>query len=689
MTNVHNLLFELGTEELPPKSLKKLSHSLLENICKGFDDAGLTFSDKQAYATPRRLAVIVNNLSASQADKTVVKRGPAIQAAFTENGTPSMAAEGFAKSCGTPVDKLDRLKTEKGEWLVYSQQVKGQSSEALIPEIIRKSINDLPIAKRMRWGSFSTEFVRPVHWAVLLYGDRLIQTKILNVKTGNKTKGHRFHAPYAIKLNNPDEYLDKLYHEGKVIADFEQRKEIIRKAAENAAVAVSGVAHIQDDLLDEVTALNEWPVSVTGRFDKRYLDLPSEVLITTMQKNQKYFPVIDTDNHLLPYFITISNIESTHPESIVLGNERVITPRLADAEFFWTQDRKRPLKDRATGLSQIVFQQKLGTLADKTYRLEQLTDYISTCLGVDSAPARRAALLSKTDLLTEMVGEFPSLQGIMGRYYADADGEPADVALALEEQYYPRHSGSPAPTSICGQILSIAEKTDVLTGIFSAGLIPTGDKDPYALRRAALGILRIIIEKKLDLNVFELIGFGLQQYRNEFEYEKTYRLIIDFLFDRLKGYCLELGFTADEFEAVKSIRPENPLDFLQRLKAVKEFRQLPEADSLSSANKRIRNILRKTDIKPAQNISKLNEPEELQLWDAAKKSADFIRPLLESRNYQAALNRLAELRNDVDAFFDHVMVMTDDPELRANRLGLLAMLEGQFLQIADISKLQS
>ena len=689
MTNAHNLLFELGTEELPPKTLKKLSHALLENICKGFEDAGLTFDDKHAYATPRRLAVIVNNLSDSQPDKTVVKRGPAVKAAFTENGTPSKAAEGFAKSCGTSVDKLDRLKTEKGEWLVYSQQIKGKTTEVLVPEIIRKSINDLPIAKRMRWGSFSTEFVRPVHWAVLLYGDRLIKTKILNINTGNTTKGHRFHAPQGIKLNHPGEYLDKLYHEGKVIADFDQRKAIIRKAAEKAAAAVSGVVHIQEDLLDEVTALNEWPVPVTGSFDKRYLDLPSEVLITTMQKNQKYFPVIDNDTHLLPYFITISNIESTHPESIVLGNERVITPRLADAEFFWNQDRKQPLKDRATGLSKIIFQQKLGTLADKTHRVEQLTDYISRCLGVDSAPARRAALLSKTDLLTEMVGEFPGLQGIMGRYYAEADGESPDVALALEEQYYPRHSGSPTPTSICGQILSIAEKTDVLTGIFSAGLIPTGDKDPYALRRAALGILRIIIENKLDLNVIELVEFGLQQYKNKFDYEKTNRLVIDFLFDRLKGYCLDLGFTADEFESVISIRPENPLDFIQRLKAVREFRQLPEAESLASANKRIRNILKKTETKPAKNISKLIEPEEKQLWDAAKQSADFIRPLLENRNYQAALNRLAELKKDVDAFFDHVMVMTDDPELRANRLGLLAMLEGQFLQIADISKLQS
>lgn len=683
-----NLLFELGTEELPPNTLKTLSNALLENIKKGLIDADLQFSDSKAFSTPRRLAVIVHDLSESQPDKVVEKRGPSIQAAFDVEGEPSKAAEGFARSCGTTVEKLERKKTDKGEWLLYKHEVKGQTIESLIPEIIRKSINQLPIAKKMRWGSFTAEFVRPVHWAILIYGDRLIKTKVLNVQTGSVTKGHRFHAPQEIKINNPEEYEEYLCNQGKVVADFEKRKEIIRKAALKSAEQVSGIPHIEEELLEEVAALNEWPVPVIGKFDLRFLDLPSEVLITTMQKNQKYFPVVDENNHLLPYFITISNIESNRPEAIEQGNERVIRPRLADAEFFWKQDRKKPLKDRAADLSKIVFQKQLGTLADKTYRLEQLAEFICNCLQIDSVSAKRSALLSKTDLLTEMVGEFPGLQGTMGRYYALADGESSDVALALEEQYFPKQSGSPTPTSACGQVLSIAEKTDMLTGIFSTGMLPTGDKDPYALRRSALGLLRTVIENKLDLNIIDLIDFGLRQLKNEFDYEKTRRLLIEFIYDRFKGYCIELGYTVDEFEAVNSVHPGNPLDFIQRLAAVKEFRQLPEAESLSSANKRIRNILKKTDVKPSGSISRLNEPEELQLWDAAKQSAVVISPLLEKRNYQAALNRLAQLRNDVDEFFDHVMVMTDDPELRADRLGLLAMLENQFLQIADISKLQ-
>lgn len=684
----NNLLFELGTEELPPNTLKKLSNALLENITKGLTKADLQFSDSKAYSTPRRLAVIVNNLNESQPDKVVEKRGPSLKSAYSDEGEPSKAAEGFAKSCGTTVEKLDRKITDKGEWLVFKQKVKGQTIESLVPEIIRKSINELPIAKKMRWGSYTAEFVRPVHWAILIYGEKLIKTKVLNIQTDSTTKGHRFHAPQEIRIKNPEEYEEKLWHQGKVIADFEKRKEIIRKAAKKSAEKISGFPHIEEDLLEEVASLNEWPVPVTGKFDLRYLDLPPEVLITTMQKNQKYFPVVDENKKLLPYFITISNIESTHPEAIEYGNERVIRPRLADAEFFWTQDTKKPLKERAEELSTIVFQKQLGTLADKTYRLEQLADYICNCLQIDSGSAKRAALLSKTDLLTEMVGEFPGLQGIMGRYYALADGELPEVATALEEQYFPIQSGSPTPASTCGQVLSIADKTDILTGIFSTGLLPTGDKDPYALRRAALGLLRIVIENKLDLNIFELIEFGLKQLKNEFDFEKTKNLLIEFIYDRLKSYCIELGYTVDEFEAVNSVHPGNPLDFVQRLSAVKEFRRLPEAESLASANKRIRNILKKTDVKPSSTINKLNEPEELRLWDAAKQSADVIHPLLEKRNYQAALNRLAQLRNDVDEFFDHVMVMTDDPELCANRLGLLSMLENQFLQIADISKLQ-
>ena len=689
MSDQQDLLFELGTEELPPKSLYKLSQALLTHITKGLKDAELGFSKSAAYATPRRLAVIFENLSTSQPDKSVEKRGPAIQAAFTEDGTPSKAAEGFAKGCGVTVDQLQRMKTDKGEWLAYTEDVKGQLTQSLIPDIINHSLTQLPIAKRMRWGSGSTEFVRPVHWAVLLLGQEVITAEILGVKSGAETRGHRFHAPQNITLSHPGEYVDTLLNQGKVVADFAQRKTLIKDAAEKAAQAVNGIAHIDEDLVEEIAALNEWPVPITGNFAEKFLALPSECLITTMQTNQKYFPVKDAQGQLLPHFITFSNIESTRPESIQQGNERVITPRLADAEFFWNQDRKQPLTARTASLSNIIFQKKLGSLADKTKRVCELADYIAKQLDADIVLAKRAAELAKTDLMTDMVGEFPSLQGIMGRYYAAADNEPEQVAQALEEQYFPKQSGSLIPNSQTGQILSIAEKMDTLTGIFSAGLIPTGDKDPYALRRATLGILRIIIEAKLPLNIVSLMDFALAQFDHEFNRDVTGQLVKDFIFERLKNYNLEQGYSADEIEAVMAVVPEQPLDFQERLQAVKAFRKLPEAESLASANKRIRNILKKSESTPDKNIGTLVEPQEIKLLASAQTTANELAPLLQQGDYQAALTRLAQLRNDVDAFFDHVMVMSDDLELRANRLSLLAMLSDQFLQIADISKLQS
>ena len=689
MSTSKHLLFELGSEELPPKTLLKLSNALLSNIIQGLNAAELTFTSSKAYATPRRLAVFIENLSTAQPDKTVEKRGPALQAAFAPDGTPSKAALGFAVSCDTSFDRLERLKTDKGEWLSFTQAVKGQATENLIPDIIRSSIAGLPIAKRMRWGSFTTEFVRPVHWAVLLYGDSVINTEILGLQTGATTQGHRFHAPQKITLSKPEDYADALYQQGRVIADFEQRKTLIRDAAQKAAAAVNGIAHIEDDLLEEIAALNEWPVPITGTFDPRFLELPPEVLITTMQTNQKYFPVKNADGGLLANFITFSNIKSTNPKSIQQGNERVVTPRLSDAEFFWNQDRKKNLEDRVESLSSVVFQENLGTVYDKTMRVKNLAKFIAGHLNADVELAERAALLAKTDLMTEMVGEFGNLQGIMGRYYALAEHEPKSVALALEEQYFPKQSGSPTAGSTTGQILAIAEKIDTLVGIFAVGLIPTGDKDPYALRRAALGILRTIIENKLDINIVELAEFASVQIKTVSDQPATSDRVIDFIFDRLKGYCLDQGYTADEFDAVISVNPAEPLDFMQRLQAVKAFRQLPEAESLAAANKRIRNILKKSDTEPASNVGALLEAQEKQLLQAALQSADDIKPLLAQRNYQATLNRLADLRNDVDAFFDHVMVMTDDLGLRANRLALLNLLSEQFLTCADISKLQS
>jgi glycyl-tRNA synthetase beta chain len=689
MTTSKHLLFELGSEELPPKTLLRLSKALLDGIVQGLHAAELTFTGSKAYATPRRLAVFIENLSTAQPDKTVEKRGPALQAAFAADGTPSKAALGFALSCGTTFEQLERLKTDKGEWLSFTQAIKGQATENLVPDIIRQSIAGLPIAKRMRWGSFNTEFVRPVHWAVLLYGDGVIKTEILGLETGATTQGHRFHAPQKLTISNPKEYQDILYHQGKVIADFEQRKVLIRDGAQIAASAVNGIAYIEDDLLEEIAALNEWPVPITGCFDPRFLDLPAEVLITTMQTNQKYFPVKNADGGLLANFITFSNIESSRPESIQHGNERVVTPRLADAEFFWKQDRKKSLADRVESLSTIVFQEKLGTVAEKSQRVIKLAEFIAVRLNADVNLAKRAALLAKTDLMTEMVGEFGNLQGIMGRYYALADNEPAEVAWALEEQYFPKQSGSATASSQTGQILAIAEKIDTLTGIFSAGLIPTGDKDPYALRRAALGTLRTLIENNLTLDIRELIEFSLTLFTHSFNVKSTQTAVIDFVFDRLKGYCLDKGYSADEFDAVMTVRPVDPLDFMQRLAAVKAFRRLPEAESLAAANKRIRNILKKSESSAAAIVGALVEPAELQLLDSANLAAVAIAPLLAQHDYTATLTRLAALRNDVDAFFDSVMVMCDDLDLRANRLALLNMLSEQFLTCADISKLQS
>jgi glycyl-tRNA synthetase beta chain len=689
MTMSKHLLFELGSEELPPKTLVKLSHALRDGIVQGLVAADIPFSAAKNYATPRRLAVLIEDLSTAQPDKIVEKRGPAIQAAFSPDGTPSKAAVSFATSCGVTFEQLDRLKTDKGEWLAFSQVVKGQATEDLVADIIRQSIAGLPIAKRMRWGNFTTEFVRPVHWAVLLYGDSVINAEILGLSTGNTTQGHRFHAPEKLTISHPENYEAILFNQGKVIVDIEQRKSIINAAAQKAAAAVNGIAHIEADLLEEIAALNEWPVPITGCFDTRFLALPAEVLITTMQTNQKYFPVKNADGGLLAHFITFSNIESSRPESIQHGNERVVTPRLADAEFFWKQDRKKSLEDRVQSLSTIVFQEKLGTIAEKSQRVIKLSEFIATRFKLDSEMSKRAALLAKTDLMTEMVGEFGNLQGLMGRYYALADNEPEAVAWALEEQYFPKQSGSVTASSPLGQVLAIAEKIDTLAGIFSAGLIPTGDKDPYALRRAALGILRTLIENNLTLDIRETVAFSLSLFIHTFDVMATQKAVIDFINDRLKSYCLEKGYSADEFDAVMTVLPPDPLDFMQRLAAVKAFRQLPEAESLAAANKRIRNILKKSDTQPADKIEGLVENEEIQLLKAAQLSAADIQPLLAQRDYQQTLNRLAQLRSDVDAFFDNVMVMTDDLALRASRLALLNLLSEQFLRCADISKLQS
>ena len=708
MAEARDLLFELGTEELPPKSLSTLSLALQTQVEAGLQKAGLARGEIIPYATPRRLGLLIKDLAGAAPDQVVEKRGPAVNVAYNPDGSLTKAAEGFVKSCGTTADRLTVLKTDKGEWLGFRQHIRGAKTETLIPEILRQSLAALPIAKRMRWGSGVAEFVRPVHWVVLLFGGEVIECEILDIPTGRESRGHRFHHPQTIVLSKAGEYAERLRLEGRVIAGFEERQQQIRTHASEAAAGVGGVAHIEPELLEEVAALVEWPVPVVGSFEARYLSLPHEVLITTMQENQKYFPVKDSAGGLLPYFITLSNVASTNLETVRQGNERVIRPRLSDAEFFWNQDRKKTLEDRVADLANITFQKTLGSLLDKTHRVQRLAAYIAERLEIEggwgeagrlkapedadrlTALVERAALLAKADLLTEMVGEFPNLQGTMGRYYALAEGEPEEIAAAIEEQYLPKVSGGPLPQTRTGQILALAEKIDTLTGIFSAGLIPTGDKDPYALRRAALGTIRILIECRLDVDLPELLAFALEPFHHHCDHVATQKAVHEFILERLRGYCLERAIQYDEFDAVLSVQPPRLLDFESRLKAVREFRRLPEAESLAAANKRIRNILRKTEEPVTANVDDhiLVQAQEKALLEAARKAKEDILPQLHERDYTAALRRLAALRDTVDAFFDHVMVMTEDEELRRNRLGLLAIVEGLFLDIADISKLQ-
>ncbi|MGI2324082.1 MULTISPECIES: glycine--tRNA ligase subunit beta [unclassified Methylococcus] len=690
MAETRDLLFELGTEELPPKSLLKLSEALKDHVAAGLEKAGLSYAGIEAYATPRRLALLVRRLAAAQPDQTIERRGPALNAAYDAQGAPTKATVGFARSCGVTTDQLITLKTEKGEWVGVIQEVRGRATEALIPDIIRQALTALPIAKRMRWGSGLAEFVRPVQWVVLLYGGTVVECEILGVASGRTTRGHRCHAPDPIEITNPTEYAGLLTTRGHVLPDFGERRACIERLAVETAATVNGKPLIDPNLLDEITALVEWPVPVLGGFEARYLSLPPEVLITTMQDNQKYFPVVDAEGGLLPHFITFSNIDSRRPEFVREGNERVVRPRLADAEFFWNQDRKRTLEERVEELGQVTFQNKLGSVLDKTRRVQQLAVFIAESLNVDPSFVERAALLAKADLLTHMVGEFTELQGLMGRYYALAEGEPYEVALAIEEQYLPKVSGGALPASRTGEILALAEKIDTLAGIFSVGLVPSGDRDPYALRRAALGIIRILIEKRLDLDVEVLLEKALNLLPHGFDPEATRSALLDFIYERLRGYCLEQGYRHDEFEAVLAIRPTNLADFLDRLAAVREFRGLTAAESLAAANKRIRNILRKSGETVVANAEEriLIEPSEKALLAAARKAHADILPLLHARDYTTALCRLAQLRDCVDAFFDTVMVMCEDVSLRSNRLGLLALVEGLFLNVADISTLQ-
>lgn len=688
-----DLLIEIGTEELPPVALKGLSEAFEQGIRDELEKADLGFAGIKRYAAPRRLAVLVEGLAEGQADKAVERRGPALTAAFDENGNPTKAAQGFAGSCGVTVDQLETLETEKGAWLVFRTNEPGQPTTALVPGIVQASLDRLPIPKRMRWGDLDAQFVRPVHWIVLLFGDEVIDAELLAVKAGRETRGHRFHHPAPLYLGEPAAYAPLLETEGKVLAEFATRREAIRAQVLEAANQVGGTAVIDEELLDEVTALVEWPVAVVGNFEQRFLAVPPECLISTMKSNQKYFHVVDGTGKLMPHFITISNIESRKPEYVRAGNERVVRPRLTDAEFFWNQDRKQRLETRVEALKSIVFQKQLGTLYEKTERVVAIAGAVARALGSDQVKAERAAWLGKCDLMTDMVFEFPELQGIMGRYYAAHDGEDAEVAQALDEQYMPRFAGDALPATRTGQALAIADRVDSLIGIFGIGQPPSGAKDPFALRRAALGVVRTCIERELDLDLLELLHSGAAEFtRQGVQLSKdTADQVFDFVLERLRHYYSEQGVAHDTFDAVLERRPGNPRDFDQRIRAVGAFRALPEADALAAANKRIRNILRKAEepIPDTVDEGRLVEPAEHALAEAVATAREAVEPLLASREYEAALKRLAALRETVDRFFDDVMVMADDAAVRANRLALLQQLGDLFLDVADISRLQS
>jgi glycyl-tRNA synthetase beta chain len=691
MSERRDLLIEIGTEELPPKALRRLSLAFADAMHTEFNAAGLRAETIQAYAAPRRLALLIKALAVAQADRENMRRGPALAAAFDDEGCPTQAAIGFAGSCGVEVEALDRLETQKGSWLAFRVLEKGQATANLIPEMIRKALAALPIPKRMRWGNRDDEFVRPVHWVVLLFGDEVIDAEILGVRTGRTTHGHRFHHPAPIYLAEPEAYLPLLETEGHVLADYNSRREAIRAQVIEQARALGGEALIDENLLDEVTALVEWPVAMSGEFDSEFLQVPSEALISSMQDHQKYFPVIDKYGKLLAHFITVANLVSKDPAQIKAGNERVIRPRLADAAFFWNQDRKQTLAQRAEGLRSMVFQHRLGSLFDKQERVARLAGRIAVLVGADPALAERAARLCKCDLLTSMVYEFPELQGVMGRYYALHDGEPAAIADAIAQHYLPRFAGDELPAAGTAQALALADRLDSLIGIFAIGQQPSGDKDPFALRRAALGVIRLCVEKALDVDLHELLKAAAATFDRELHSDSAVESVFTYIMDRLRGYYHDQGVSIDLIDAVLATGVRRLLDIDQRIKACQAFRQLPEAESLAAANKRISNILKKTEQTIPQHVdpARLTDAAEMQLADELEKMNAAVVPLLDAGDYTSALTRLAGLRNSVDAFFDQVMVMVDDEALRANRLALLKNLSALFLRVADLSRLQS
>ena len=684
-----NFLVEIGTEELPPKALKTLATSFADNVEAELNQAGLTFDKIEWFAAPRRLAVKVLNLATQQPSKEIEKRGPAVSAAFDAEGKPTKAAEGWARGCGITVEQAERIATDKGEWLVHRAKIEGQPTKNLLNDIVANALAKLPIPKPMRWADKTVQFIRPVHTVTMLLGDELIEGEILGVASARTIRGHRFLGEKEFEIQHADQYPQLLREKGSVVADFNERKAEILAKSQAKATALGGVADIEESLLEEVTSLVEYPNVLAAKFEERFLAVPAEALVYTMKGDQKYFPIYDKDGKLLPHFIFVSNINPEDPTAIIEGNEKVVRPRLTDAEFFFKTDLKQKLVDRLPRLETVLFQQQLGTLKDKTDRIEQLAGEIAKQIGADEAKAKRAGLLSKCDLMTNMVFEFTDTQGVMGMHYARHDGEDEEVAVALNEQYMPRFAGDELPKSLVASAVALADKFDTLTGIFGIGQAPKGSADPFALRRAALGALRIIVEKNLPLDLEDLVKKSAALFGDKLTNQNVVADVVDFMLGRFRAWYQDEGIAVDVIQAVLARRPTRPADFDARVRAVSHFRTLDSAEALAAANKRVSNILAKADAAIGEiNLTACLEPAEKALAEAVLALRTEVQPLIAQGDYTAVLDKLANLRAPVDSFFDNVMVNAEDPALRQNRLAILNTLQDLFLQVADISVLQ-
>ena len=684
-----NFLVEIGTEELPPKALKTLATSFADNVEAELNQAGLSFDKIEWFAAPRRLAVKVLNLATQQPSKEIEKRGPAVSAAFDAEGKPTKAAEGWARGCGITVEQAERIATDKGEWLVHRAKIEGQPTKNLLNDIVANALAKLPIPKPMRWADKTVQFIRPVHTVTMLLGDELIEGEILGVASARTIRGHRFLGEKEFEIQHADQYPQLLREKGSVVADFNERKAEILAKSQAKATALGGVADIEESLLEEVTSLVEYPNVLAAKFEERFLAVPAEALVYTMKGDQKYFPIYDKDGKLLPHFIFVSNINPEDPTAIIEGNEKVVRPRLTDAEFFFKTDLKQKLVDRLPRLETVLFQQQLGTLKDKTDRIEQLAGEIAKQIGADEVKAKRAGLLSKCDLMTNMVFEFTDTQGVMGMHYARHDGEDEEVAVALNEQYMPRFAGDELPKSLVASAVALADKFDTLTGIFGIGQAPKGSADPFALRRAALGALRIIVEKNLPLDLEDLVKKSAALFGDKLTNKNVVADVVDFMLGRFRAWYQDEGIAVDVIQAVLARHPTRPADFDARVRAVSHFRTLDSAEALAAANKRVSNILAKADAAIGEiNLTACVEPAEKNLAEAVLALRTEVQPLITQGDYTAVLDKLANLRAPVDNFFDNVMVNAEDPALRQNRLAILNTLQSLFLQVADISVLQ-